>query len=103
MSGHHIVSVKLYFGVFFALCALTFLTYWTALHDYGAFNTPLALAIAGVKAALVILFFMHAKYSSKLTQLFAFAGFFWLAILLVFTLQDFMTRDLLPFYFWPKA
>jgi len=103
MSGHHIVSVKLYFGVFFALCALTWLTYFTALRDFGGgWNTVIALTIAGVKAALVILFFMHAKYSSKLTQLFAFAGFFWLAILLTFTLQDFMTRDMLPFYSWPK-
>jgi cytochrome c oxidase subunit 4 len=103
MAGHHIVPVKIYFAVFFALCALTYVTYWTALHDYGALNTPIALGIAGIKAALVILFFMHAKYSSKLAQLFAFAGFFWLAILLVFTLQDFMTRDMLPFYSWPKA
>ena len=99
----HSVPLKLYFGVFLALCVLTALTVWTAKHDYGALNTPIALSIAGVKAALVILFFMHAKYSSKLTQLFAFAGFFWLAILLVFTLQDFMTRDMLNFYFWPKA
>ena len=100
MTGKHIVSVKVYFAVFFALCGLTYLTYVTALQDYGPFNTPIALSIAGVKAALVILFFMHAKYASKLTQLFAFAGFFWLAILLVFTLQDFMTRGMLNVYFF---
>ncbi len=99
----HTVPLKLYFGVFFALCVLTVLTVVTAKQDYGAFNTPIALSIAGVKAALVILFFMHAKYSSKLTQLFAFAGFFWLAILLTFTLQDFLTRDMLNYYFWPKT
>ena len=99
-ASHHIVPVRIYMGVFIALCVLTWLTYWTALHDYGALNTPIALGIAGVKASLVIMFFMHAKYSSRLTQLFAFAGFFWLAILLVFTLQDFMTRDLLNVYFF---
>jgi cytochrome c oxidase subunit IV len=101
MAGHHIVPVKVYFAVFFALCALTWLTYYTALQDFGPLNTPIALSIAGLKAALVILFFMHVKYSSKLAQLFAFAGFFWLAILLVFTLQDYVTRDMLNIYFWP--
>ena len=88
-TGHHIVPVRVYMGVFVALCFLTWLTYWTALKDYGALNTPIALSIAGVKAALVILFFMHVKYSSKLAQLFAFAGFFWLAILLLVTLSDY--------------
>lgn len=96
----HTVSLKIYFSIFFALCVLTVATVWTARHDYGALNTPVALGIAGLKAALVILYFMHVKYSSKLTQLFAFAGFFWLAILLVFTLQDFMTRGMLDVYFF---
>ncbi|MBK8178167.1 MAG: cytochrome C oxidase subunit IV family protein [Planctomycetes bacterium] len=98
MSSTHTVPLKIYFGVFIALCVLTGVTVWTAKHDYGALNTPVALAIAGLKASLVILFFMHVKYSSKLTQLFAFAGFFWLVLLLVFTLQDFMTRGMLPTY-----
>ena len=92
MSGHHIVSVKLYFGVFFALCALTYLTYLTALQDYGAFNTPIALAIAGVKAALVILFFMHVKYSSRLTWAVVAGSIFWLGILLALTMSDYLTR-----------
>ncbi len=100
MTAQHTVPLKIYFGVFIALCVLTGLTVWTAKHDYGALNTPIALSIAGVKALLVIMFFMHVKYSSKLTQLFAFAGFFWLAILLVFTLQDFMTRGMLNVYFF---
>ena len=98
--SEHSVPLKIYFGIFLALCVLTGVTVWTAKHDYGAFNTPIALSIAGLKAALVILYFMHVKYSSKLTQLVAVAGFFWLAILLVFTLQDFMTRDMLNFYFY---
>jgi len=98
--SEHSVSPKIYFAIFIALCVLTGLTVWTAKHDYGAFNTPIALSIAGLKAALVILWFMHVKYSSKLTQLFAFAGFFWLAILLVFTLQDFETRDMMNYYFF---
>ncbi len=96
----HSVPLKIYYGVFLALCVLTFLTVWTAKHDYGLLNTPIALSIAGLKGALVILFFMHVKYSSKLTQLFAFAGFFWLALLLVFTLQDYWTRDMLNVYFF---
>ena len=96
----HSVPLRIYFGVFFALCILTGVTVWTAKHDYGGWNTPIALSIAGLKAALVMLFFMHVKYQSRLTQMFAFAGFFWLVILLVFTLQDFMTRDMLNIYFF---
>lgn len=98
MSATHTVPLKIYFAIFIALCVLTGLTVWTAKHDYGVWNTPVALAIAGFKASLVILFFMHVKYSSKLTQLFAFAGFFWLVLLLTFTLQDFVTRGMLPTY-----
>jgi cytochrome c oxidase subunit 4 len=99
--AHHVLPLSIYWGVFFALIVGTVLTVWSATIDLGLWNTPIALAIAAAKGLLVILYFMHVKYSSKLAQLFAFAGFFWLAILLVFTLQDYMTRDMLNFYFWP--
>ena len=94
----HVLPLSVYWGVFLALVVGTLLTIWSATIDLGDWNTPIALVIAATKALLVILYFMHVKYSSKLTQLFAFAGFFWLVLLLTFTLQDFVTRGMLPTY-----
>jgi cytochrome c oxidase subunit 4 len=95
MSGH-IVSVKLYIAIFIALLGLTALTTGVAYIDLGAFNTVAALAIAVVKMLLVILFFMHVKYSPRLTKLVLVAAFFWLGLLLTFTLTDVFTRSWTP-------
>ena len=93
MSGH--VSPKsLYYSIFGALMVLTAITVAVAFVNLGAFNFPVAIGIALTKATLVILFFMHAKYSSKLTQLFVGMSFFFLAILLTLTLTDYMSRGL---------
>jgi cytochrome c oxidase subunit 4 len=100
VSGH-IVPRRIYYGVFAALIVLTYLTYWAAfqdvdLHLWGvhiALNPVIALAIATTKALLVILFFMHVRYSSKLTRMALMAGFFWLGILLVMTMGDYISRD----------
>ena len=97
MSDHH-VSLRLYLGVFTALLVLTALTVWSAFQPLGALHTPVALTIAGVKAMLVILYFMHVRWSSRLTWVFASSGFLFLVILLVFTLSDFRTRAWLPLY-----
>lgn len=59
----------------------------------GGLNAVIALAIAVLKALLVILYFMHARYSSRLTWVFAGAGFFWLMILIGGTMDDFLTRN----------
>lgn len=92
MSGH-IVPLKVYYTVFALLIGLTGLTTWVASVNLDApWNTVVALAIAVCKATLVILFFMHVKYSSNLTRIAVVAGFFWLAILLTFTLSDILTR-----------
>ena len=95
MSGH-IVSVKLYLGIFVALLCLTALTTGVAYIDLGAFNTVAALAIAVVKMLLVVLFFMHVKYSGRLIQVFILAGVLFLAILVTFTLADELTRHWSP-------
>jgi cytochrome c oxidase subunit IV len=95
MAGH-IVPRKVYFLVFMTLLALTALTTAVAFLDLGPLNTVAALAIAVSKALLVILFFMHVKYSPHLTRLVLVAGFVWLAILLVLTLGDFSTRHWTP-------
>ncbi len=94
---HHIVSIPLYLMVFGILVVGTILTYFTAQWDldwiFPGANTLLALLIAFTKMAFVVLFFMHVKYSSKLIWLTAIAGFFWLAIMFAFTMQDYLTRS----------
>jgi cytochrome c oxidase subunit 4 len=95
--SEHIVPVKTYIGIFVALLCLTALTTGAAFIDLGAeLNTVVALAIAVAKALLVILFFMHVKYSSGLTKIVIVAGFFFLAILVSLTLADELTRGWTP-------
>jgi cytochrome c oxidase subunit 4 len=97
MSGHdHVLPLRVYLGVFLALLAGTALTTWAATVDWGALNDVVALTIAGVKAALVILFFMHVRYSSKLVWVFSVAGFLWLILFFVLTLADYQTRPPVP-------
>jgi cytochrome c oxidase subunit 4 len=91
--SEHVVPVKTYVGIFIALLCLTALTTGIAFVDLGAeLNTVVALAIAVAKMLLVILFFMHVKYSPGLTKLVVLAGFFFLAILISLTLADELTR-----------
>jgi len=94
--SEHIVSPKVYAAVLTALLAGTVLTVEAAKVDLGRLNIVAALGIATVKMTLVILFFMHGKYSSRRTQLVIVAGFFWLAIMLGLTLQDYSTRHAEP-------
>lgn len=93
MSQHHIVPLSVYFRVFALLMLMTFATVAVAFVDLGWGNTPVALAIALFKATIVILFFMHVRYNTPLMWLYAGAGFFWLLILLVLTMQDYVTRS----------
>jgi cytochrome c oxidase subunit 4 len=87
------ISVRGYFAVFIALLALTALTTGVAFIDLGGVgNIAVALAIAVIKAVLVALYFMHLRYSSPLTVIFAGAGIFWLGILVALTLSDYITR-----------
>ncbi len=87
-----------YFAVFAALMILTALTVWAAFQHLGAWNTPLALAIAVVKALLVAFVFMHLRSSPRLTLLVVAASLLWLAILIVITVSDYLTRAWLPIY-----
>jgi cytochrome c oxidase subunit 4 len=91
--SEHIVSRKLYFGIFGALMVFTVLTVVAANIDLGGImNAVVALTIAVIKALLVVLFFMHVRYSSRLTWVFVGAGFFWLVIMVALTLSDYLTR-----------
>jgi cytochrome c oxidase subunit 4 len=93
MSGH--VSPKsTYYAIFGALMVLTVVTIAVAYQPLGSWNFPVAITIAVTKATLVILFFMHAKYSSKLTKLFVGTAFFFLIIMLTLTMTDNMSRGL---------
>jgi cytochrome c oxidase subunit 4 len=93
MNAPHVVSVKLYAAIFAALLLLTLSTTGMAFVDLGGdLNAVVAVAIAIVKTLLVILFFMHVRYSSRLTWVFVGAGFFWLLILLTLTMTDPLAR-----------
>lgn len=97
MSNHpdHIVPVRVYVLVFLALLVGTGLTVWAATFDLHQYNIVLALLIACVKASLVVLFFMHVYYSSKLTKAIVISGLCTLMILFFFTLADLVTRGAL--------
>jgi cytochrome c oxidase subunit 4 len=97
---HKVVPVKNYVLVFLILIALTITTVAVSKIELGEFNFIVAMTIAVIKAVLVILFFMHVKGSSAMTKLFVGAGFFWMAILLVFVLSDYLSRGWVPRPFW---
>jgi cytochrome c oxidase subunit IV len=87
---------KAYFLVYGVLIALTAFTTAMAYVDLGAFNIYVALTIALVKGTLVVLFFMHVRESSGMTRVYVAAGFFWLAILMLLTITDYISRSWLP-------
>jgi cytochrome c oxidase subunit IV len=90
----HVAPKSLYYTIFGALMVFTIVTVEVATHNFGVLNFPVAIGIAITKATLVILFFMHAKYSSKLTKLFVGTAFFFLSILLGLTMTDYLSRGL---------
>ena len=90
--SEHIVPKKTYYLIFSALLVGTALTVMFAFINLHNFNIVAALVIAGIKATLVILFFMHVKYSSRLTKLWVVVGFVWLGILLSVTMTDYLSR-----------
>jgi cytochrome c oxidase subunit 4 len=90
--SEHVVPVKVYLTVFVVLLVMTATTTAVSGIDLGPWNTVVALVIAVFKASLVVLFFMHAKYSPRLTRVVIVGGLFWLAILLALTFSDFVSR-----------
>ena len=85
-------ATRIYYVIFAVLIVCTYLTWQVAYFDLGRLNTVVALAIAGLKALLVVWFFMHARSSPRLILLVAFGALLWLAILLVLTASDYLTR-----------
>src|SRR5688500_14331952 len=92
MDSHHVPSLKLYFAIFGILMVGTALTVVVAFYDLGPMNNVVMLTIACVKALFVILYFMHVRWSSRLTWVVAASGFFWLLILFSYTMMDYLTR-----------
>jgi cytochrome c oxidase subunit IV len=99
--SEHVVPIRLYVAVFVALLVLTFVTVEIAGHDLGEpellgmripLNVIVALAIACTKASLVVIFFMHVRWASRLTWLVVASGFVFLAILFLITFADYFTR-----------
>jgi cytochrome c oxidase subunit 4 len=91
-DAHHIVGPGVYVVILFALLAGTALTVWASFIDLGFWNPIIALAIASTKAVLVVLFFMHVKYSTRLTMLTIGAGIFMFLTLISLTLADYISR-----------
>ncbi len=93
--SEHVTSPKTYLLVFLALMVLTAVTVAVAFLHLGPFNDVVALTIAVTKASLVVLIFMHVRYSTPFTKLVVISGFLWLGFLIALTLADYFTRGLI--------
>ena len=91
--SHPTISLRVYFAVFAALIAFTLITVAVAFVDLGVLNTVVALTIAAVKAILVLLYFMHLRYTSRLNWAFAATGFVWLVFIIGLTMSDMVSRN----------
>jgi cytochrome c oxidase subunit IV len=94
MSAEHVVPVRIYLIIFATLLVLTAVTTAVAYVNLGPLNVVVMLLIAFFKASLVILYFMHVRFTSRLTQIAAVSGFAWLSILIGLTLSDVLTRTI---------
>jgi cytochrome c oxidase subunit 4 len=100
MTEHseHIVSGKLYWFIWLILIVGTVITALVARVDLGTYygidaNTVVALLIATFKASVVVLIFMHVKYThEKMTKPLLMGAVFWLLLLLVLSLTDYASR-----------
>jgi cytochrome c oxidase subunit 4 len=95
--SEHIVARRFYVMIWAVLMVLTILTAYLSRFDFGSWSAPIAMIIAGTKASLVALFFMHLRWSNPVARMAAAAGLFWLAIMLLLTCADFFTRN------WPLS
>jgi cytochrome c oxidase subunit IV len=97
IMSEHVLPKRVYYTIFAILIFCTYLTVQIAFFDLGPLNIVAALGIAVFKATLVILFFMHVKYSTRLTWAVVVGSVFWLGILLTLTASDYVTRRWLTF------
>jgi cytochrome c oxidase subunit 4 len=92
----HLVPLTLYYTVFAWLMVLLIITLVAAYFNLGSLNLPIAMTIAVIKAALVLLFFMHLRWSTNLVKFISVSAFFWLSIMFFLTLSDYFSRGWLP-------
>ena len=102
MSGH-VAPKSMYYAVFMALMVLTFVTWAITYVDLGEFNLILALAVAITKALLVIVYFMHLKWSPKLIKVTIGSSIFFLMIMFTMTLSDYLSRGSMGLPQYPTA
>ena len=95
-NGNHVASVGFYGLIFGALIIGTLLTVVVAKFDLGPFNNIVMLTVACAKALLVVLYFMHVRWGTRLTMVVAASGFFWLLILFTITMADYASRGWMP-------
>jgi len=95
MSRQHVMPVRTNVLVFAALLVLLVMTVGAAYLPLGVMHVPVAMTIATIKAVLIVLFFMHLLHSHKLMMIVSVASFLWLAIMVVLTLNDYLTRGVL--------
>ena len=96
---HHVTNKSVYFTIFFLLMVLTALTTGIAFVNLGVMNTPVALGIAVCKATLVILYFMHVRWSPRLTWIVILTAFSFLGVMFVMTFSDYLSRV----WAWPAT
>ena len=95
--SEHIVYPRVYIMIFLALIVGTMLTAWVAFFNFpGPLNAVVALTIACIKATLVVLYFMHVRYSGRLVWLVIASALFWLVIMFALTISDYSSRSWLP-------
>jgi len=94
--SEHVTPKRTYFVIWAALLVLTYATVAVSRIDLGRLNTIAALTIAVSKALLVVLYFMHVRYSTRLTKLVVVGGFMWLALMIGLTMVDEVTRTWIP-------
>jgi cytochrome c oxidase subunit 4 len=92
---HHVASVRTNIAVFVALLLLLVATVGASELPLGGWHLPVAMAIATVKAVLIVVYFMHVMYGHRLSMIIAVASFLWLAIMILITLNDYLTRGML--------
>ncbi len=92
MSQAHVLSIRTHLVVYFALLGLLVLTIAVAYVDLGPVGLAVAMAIAVTKAVIIMLYFMHVKFSSPLIWIFAGASFFWLFFLAILSFNDYLSR-----------
>jgi cytochrome c oxidase subunit IV len=100
--SHSIVPIRVYVAVWATLIVLTITTVAVSKLELGEFNFVAAMTIAVIKGSLVVWFFMNVRQATSMTRLFVGAGFFWMAILIVFVLSDYFSRGWVPIPTWWK-